>query len=174
MFFKVNNVIEAKKLPTMGDKMYALQRSIVSPRKPKELSSAEIVHSLAKQLDPKPIVIAERFKFREAEQQESESMRDFLARLKKMADTCGFGDYRKDATRDRFVCSLKERTIQRKLVAAADLTLHTADERSCADELTENETTALHGGNVEEAKTSECPATILHMAKFFLFLFSSF
>ena len=159
MFFKVNNVIEAKKLPTMGDKMYALQRSIVSPRKPKELSSAEIVHSLAKQLDPKPIVIAERFKFREAEQQESESMRDFLARLKKMADTCGFGDYRKDATRDRFVCSLKERTIQRKLVAAADLT---------------NETTALHRGNVEEAKTSECPATILHMAKFFLFLFSSF
>ena len=169
MFFKVNNVIEAKKLPTMGDKMYALQRSIVSPRK------SEIVHNLAKQLDPKPIVIAERFKFREAEQQEWESMRDFLARLKKMAHTCGFGDYRKDAIRDRFVCGLKERgTIQRKLVAAADLTLHTADERSCADELTENETTALHGGNVEEAKTLECPATILHMAKIFLFLFSSF
>ena len=125
-------------------------------------------------VDPKPIGIAERFKFREAEQQESESMRDFLARLKKMADTCGFGDYRKDAIRDRFVCGLKERTIQRKLVAAADLTLHTADERVCADELTENKTTALHRGNVEEAKTSECPATILHMAKFLLFLFSSF
>ena len=36
MFFEVNNVLEEKKLPTiltlMGNKMYALLRSIVSPR----------------------------------------------------------------------------------------------------------------------------------------------
>ena len=50
------------------------------------------------------------------------------------------------------MCGLKERTIQRKLLAVAELTLQTAVERACAAELTEKETTALHGGSVEEAK----------------------
>ena len=158
MFFEVNNVLEAKKvhvptIPTlMGNKMYALLRSIVSPRRPKELSFAEIVDNLAKHLDPKPIVIAEHFKFHKAEQQESESIGDFLARLKKLAETCEFGGYREEAIQDRFVCGLKEQTIQRKLLAVVDLTLQTAVARACAAELTKKETTALHGGSVEEVK----------------------
>ena len=131
--------------------MYALLRNIVSPRRPRELSFVEIVDNLVKHLDPKPIVIAERFKFHKAEQQESESIRHFLVRLKKLAETCEFGGYREEATRDRFVCGLKERTIQRKLLTVADLTLQSAVEKACAAELTEKETIALHGGRVEEA-----------------------
>ena len=88
-------MLEAKKVPTiltlMGNKMYALLRSIVSPRRPKDLSFTEIVDNLAKHLDLKPMVIAERFKFHKAKQQESESIRDFL--LKKLAETCEFGGY---------------------------------------------------------------------------------
>ena len=155
MFFEVNSVAEDRKVPTiltlMGNKMYALLRNIVSPRRPRDLSFEEIVDNLAKHLDPKPIVIAERFKFHKAEQQESESIRDFLARLKKLAETCEFGGYREEAIRDRFVCGLKERTIQRKLLAVADLTLQSAVEKACAAELTEKETIALHGVGVEEA-----------------------
>ena len=151
MFFEVNSVAEDKKVPTiltlMGNKMYALLRNIVSPGRPRELSFVDIVDNLAKHLDPKPIVIAERFKSHKAEQQESESIRDFLARLKKLAETCEFGGYREEAIRDRFVCGLKERTIQRKLLAVADLTL----QKACAAELTEKETIALHEGGVEEA-----------------------
>jgi len=136
----------------MGNKMYALLRSNVSPRRLKELSFAKIVDNLAMHLDPKQIVIAEHFKFHKAEQQELESIRDFLARSKKLAETCAFGGYRAEAIRDRFVCGLKERTIQRKLLVVAELTLQTAVERACAAELTEKETTALHGGSVEETK----------------------
>ena len=151
MFFKVNSVAEDKKVPTiltlMGNKMYALLRNIVSPRRPRDLSFEEIVDNLAKHLDPKPIVIAERFKFHKAEQQESESIRDFLARLKKLAETCEFGGCCEEAIRDRFVCGL----IQRKLLAVADLTLQSAVEKACTAELTEKETIALHGGGVEEA-----------------------
>ena len=91
--------------------------------------------SFTKHLDPKPIVIAERFKFHKAEQQKSDSIRDFLARSKKWAETCEFGGYREEAFRDRFVCGLKERTIQSKLLAVVDLTLQTAIERACASDL---------------------------------------
>lgn len=102
----------------------------------------EIVDNFAKHLDPKPIVIAERFKFHKEEQQESESIRDFLARLKKLVETCEFGGYREETIRDRFVSGLKERTIQRMLLAVADLTLQSAVEKACAAELTEKETIA--------------------------------
>ena len=107
--------------------------------------------NLTKHLDPKAIVIAERYKFHKAEQQESDSIRDFLTRLKKLAETCEFGGYRKEAIRDRYVCGLKERTIQRKLLAVADLTLQSAVEKAFAAELTQKETVALHGGGVEGA-----------------------
>ena len=50
------------------------------------------------------------------------------------------------------MCGLKEQTIQRKLLVLADLTLQMAVERACAAELSEKETTALHGGSVEEVK----------------------
>ena len=49
------------------------------------------------------------------------------------------------------MCGLKERTVQRKLLAVADLTLQSAVEKACAVQLTEKETIALHGGGVEEA-----------------------
>ena len=49
------------------------------------------------------------------------------------------------------MCGLKERTIQRKLLAVAELTLQTAVKKACAAELTEKETTKLHGGSMEEA-----------------------
>ena len=64
-------------------------------------------------------------------------MRGFLARLKKLAETCKFGGYREEAVRYQFVCGLKERTIQRKLLAVAYLTLQSAVEKACAAELTE-------------------------------------
>ena len=125
--------------------MYGLLRSISAPRKPKELKFTEIVDSLSQHLDPKPIVIAERFKFHKAEQEDSESIRQFLAKLQKLAETCEFGGYREEAIRDRFVCGLRVRSIQRKLLAEATLTLQTAVEKACAAELTERETSVLHG-----------------------------
>ena len=70
--------------------------------------------------------------------------------MKKLAETCEFGGYREEGIRDRFVCGLKERTIQRKLLAVVDLTLQTAVERACAAELTEKETTAWR--SVEEVR----------------------
>ena len=110
--------------------------SIVSSRKPRDLSFVEIVDNLAKHLNPKPLVIAECFKFHKAYQQELELIWDFLTRLKKLAETCEFGGYREKAIRDRFVCGLKERTIQCKLLAVADLILQSAVEKACAAELT--------------------------------------
>ena len=57
-------------LTLMGSKMYAMLRSITALRKSKELNFTEIVNTLARHVDPKPIIIAERYKFYKAEQEE--------------------------------------------------------------------------------------------------------
>ena len=46
---------------------------------------------------------AERYKFQKGNQVEGQSIREFLARLQKLAETCKFGGYRDEALRDRLV-----------------------------------------------------------------------
>ena len=96
MFFEVNSIPTDKRVPSILTLMgrYGLLRSISAPRKPKELSFTEIVGSLSQHLDPKPIIIAECYKFHKAEQEESECIRQYLAKLQKLAETCEFGGYR--------------------------------------------------------------------------------
>ena len=67
MFFEINSVLTDKRVPSIltliGSKMYALLRSISALKKQKELNLTEIVDTLAQHVDPKPIIIAERYKF---------------------------------------------------------------------------------------------------------------
>lgn len=65
-------------LTLMGSKMYTLLRSISTLRKLKDLSFMEIVDTLAQHVDPKLIIIAERYKFHKAEQEELESVRQCI------------------------------------------------------------------------------------------------
>ena len=66
------------------------------------------------QLTPKPLVIAERYKFHKCNQEESQSIREFLAKLQKLAETCEFGNYRDEALRDRLVCDINSKATRRK------------------------------------------------------------
>ena len=97
-------------------------------------------------------------KFHKAEQEQSDSIRDYLAKLQRLAETCEFGGYRDEAIRDRFVCGLRNRVIQRKLLGEAELTLKLAVEKACAAELTDRETLALHGESTNRVETAspEC------------------
>ena len=80
MFFVENNVPEDKKaaslLTLMGGKMYALLKSLTTPTKPTEMPFKDIVEVMGRHLTPKPLVIAERYKFHKCNQEEGESIRD--------------------------------------------------------------------------------------------------
>ena len=67
-FLFANDITEAKKvmatfLTAVGAKTYELLKDIVAPAKPSEPKFEEVVEHLNKHYDPKPLVIAERFKF---------------------------------------------------------------------------------------------------------------
>ena len=55
----------------IGEEAYSLLRTMVAPDKLSRKSFEELVEALQTHLNPKPIVIAERFKFHQSSQQEN-------------------------------------------------------------------------------------------------------
>src|SRR5207253_5465712 len=78
-FFIVNDVTDGNKklavlLSSIGSKAYALLRDLCSPTLPSAKNYTELTIILSQHLNPKPLVIAERFKFHKRDQLPSESV----------------------------------------------------------------------------------------------------
>ena len=100
----------------------------MAPASPKDKSLADIVTDLKGHFETKPLIIAERFHFHRQNQASSESIATYVAELRRLASKCEFKAYLEEALRDRLVCGLLCETIQRALLAEADLTLQQAIE----------------------------------------------
>ena len=70
---------------------------------------------LGDHLSPKPLSIAERFRLHKRKQLEGESISDYVAVLRKLAEHCDFGDRLTDDLRDRLVCGMRNESIQIKI-----------------------------------------------------------
>lgn len=93
----------------LGTEGYKLLRNLCVPIKPRDKSLLELVDLFKKHLNPKPNLIAERFKFKERKQKQGESISTFLAVLKQMSLYCEFGDSLNHNLRDQLVWGLRKR-----------------------------------------------------------------
>ena len=116
-FFEANDIAEEKQvavlLTVIGAPTYGLLKSLLAPENPKSKSFAELVSTLKSHFNPKPSVIAERFKFHRRYQKEGESTARYIVELRKLASTCDFGDFLSESLRDRFVCGLRDGAIKK-------------------------------------------------------------
>ena len=103
-------------LSTVGDATYDLLRDLCSPDKPNTKSFDELVTLLTNHLQPKPTVIAERYKFYQRNQLSGETVTVYIAELRKLAKTCDFGAFLEEALRDKFVCGLASEHIKKELL----------------------------------------------------------
>ncbi len=112
-------------LSVIGAKTYNLLRSLTAPVKPVEKTFKKIVDVLQTHLKPKPLIIAEcfRFRFHKRNQQKTESVSEYMAELRRLAEHCQFGDGLSDALRDRLVCGLHCESTQNRLLTERELTL---------------------------------------------------
>ena len=124
-FMKANGVKSENQVAVLvtaiGPETYGLLRNLLTPEKPDARSYEELVEILNNHLHPKPLVIAERFNFHNRFRNDSESVADFAAQLKKLSAHCEFGTFLDEALRDRFVCGLRKDPIQRKLMGEKTL-----------------------------------------------------
>ena len=146
-FILANKIDDDVKVPTflsvMGGKTFNLLRSLVQPDKPGDKSYEEIVRILGNHYSPKPLLIAERFRFHKRNQEEGESISQFLAVLKRLSEHCAFGQSLNDTLRDRLVWGLRSEAIQKRLLTEADLSLERAVNISTSMEMAAHEAQQL-------------------------------
>ncbi|XP_057202332.1 uncharacterized protein K02A2.6 [Triplophysa rosa] len=149
-YFAANDIDVNKRvsvlLSAIGGKAYALLRSLTAPVKPAELSFDNIVKVMQEHLAPKPLLIAERFRFHKRNQNEGESIAAYVAELKKLSEHCQFGDGLNDALRDRLVCGIVNESTQKRLLTEADLTFKCAVEIAVAMETAARDAVELRSG----------------------------
>ena len=113
----------------------------------------EILNS---QLHAKPLVIAEPINFHNRFRNDSESVADFAAQLKKLSAHCEFGTFLDEALRDRFVCGLRKEPIQRKLLGEKTLDFAKALQIAQSMEMEERKSSELKdSGSSGMLKTEE-------------------
>ena len=92
------------------------------PAKPTERTFSEIVELVHDHLLPAPSSIVQRFKFFCRSQQDSESVSQFVAELRKLSEFCEFGDTLDVMLRDRLVCGVRNQKLQQRLLTESNLT----------------------------------------------------
>ena len=93
-------------LAVIGPDPYKLLKNLCGPDNPNTKTFTRLTQLLQRHYEPAPIVIAERHKFWTASQGESESVSEFVVRLKKLASSCSFIEFLSQALRDRLVSEL--------------------------------------------------------------------
>ena len=78
--------------------------------------------------------MAERYKFHQRTQKDSEGVTAFAAELRRLASTCNFGEFLAEALRDQLVCGIKNNNTQRKLLSE-DRSFDQAMQMALADEV---------------------------------------
>ena len=139
MFLLANGVKDDMKvghvLSGIGTKAYAILRNLLAPAEPKDSDFATIKGKLVGYYKPKPPVIGQRFIFHQRTQKPGESINQFVMELRRLARTCDFGGFLKEALRDRLVCGLSNISIQKELLREDDLSLQRAIDIATAAEM---------------------------------------
>lgn len=130
-FFAANNIDDGDRqrailICVIGASTYSLMWNLLSLDKPKDKTYTELVRLLKNHFDPKPSEIVQRYKFDSRSHKSNESVMEYVAELRRLAQDCNYGDTLQLMLRDRIVCGINNDRIQRQLLAETDLTFNKA------------------------------------------------
>ncbi|UYV76695.1 K02A2.6-like [Cordylochernes scorpioides] len=131
-------------LTLIGGKAYDTLKNVCSPKLPKEYKYEELIENLVEYFSPRRSIIVERFMFFGRIQKETESVSEYLVEIKRLASTCGFGEFLKESLRDKLVCGLRDAKIQRRILSEGDVPLARVVEIALSMEAAEKNTRIFH------------------------------
>lgn len=102
-------------------------------------------------LAPKTSEIVQRFKFNNRFRNEGESVADFVAALRNLAEHCAYRDTLEIMLRDRIVCGIRDEKIQRPLLVEKELTFQKSYEIATSMEITSKNMAVLQDSKDSEA-----------------------
>ena len=163
LFFLANTIADDKKVPVffslLGSKTYSLLRSLVAPTLPQDKSLGDLVTTLKKHFEPKPLVIAEQFRLHQRSQNIGETVTEYVAELRRLATHCQYGVLLEEALRDRLMCGIRNVRTQKKLLVIEDLTLTKAIAISQGEEAADKNVESLKGKETTVNTVSSAPNT---------------
>ena len=155
LFCTANDVLDEKKVPILlsmvGAKTFNLIRTLCAPEDVSKKTLDQLNEIITKHLSPKPIIIAERYRFHKRHQEVGESVADYVATIKKLSEHCEFNTYLNDALRDKLVLGLRNETIVKRLLSEADLTFDRAQQIAIAMETAAHDSREVSGVNGAKA-----------------------
>lgn len=149
-------------LSCVGVQTYTLIRNLLSPERPGDRSYDELVRLLKNHFDPRKSEIVQRWKFNTRNRRSEESVIEYVAELRKLAQDCNFEDTLKVMLRDRLVCGINDDRIQRRLLAEDGLTFETALKHAQAMEATKKDIQDLNSKK-ENAKWNQAAGSVCKM-----------
>ena len=120
-----------------------------------------VLEALTQHFEPKRNTIFERYIFNSATQEEGEHLEQFLARLRKLAATCDYGNLSDQLIRDRLVIGIQDNSVRKRLLREKNLTLDTATDIIRAAEVSMSQIKRIDGEveNVHMVKKKRKPRT---------------
>ncbi|KRY10622.1 LanC-like protein 2 [Trichinella patagoniensis] len=137
-FLEANNVTDPARrravlLSSCGGAVFNLIQAFISPANPNEKSFDEILFVLEEHFSPQPCEIVKRNAFYKRNQKIGESISDFVADLRRLAQGCNFSDL-EIMLRDRLVIGLRDEELQLRLFFRKNLTFESALEEALSAE----------------------------------------
>ncbi|KAK2145951.1 hypothetical protein LSH36_644g00000 [Paralvinella palmiformis] len=122
----INNIENDNKvnvvLALVGASAIELLVSLVTPDDVAGKSYNDLTKLLENYYKPKHSVVGERYTFGSRNQQENESVTDFILALKKLSINCEFGDSLKNTLMDRLLIGVRSSAIKTRLFSLATTT----------------------------------------------------
>lgn len=94
----------------------------------------------------------QRFKFNSRTRKAGESVAEYLSQLRALAEYCNYGESLDIMLRDRFVCGIENKSMQRKMLTESELTLTKAVDIALSIEAAEKDTQMLGEATVQVQK----------------------
>lgn len=156
-YFVANGIEDPTKrrailLSVCGSSTYQLIRDLLSPTKPTDKTFAELVALVQEHQQPAPSFIVQRYSFNTRVQQPGETINEYIAQLRKIAQHCRYGAVLEDMLRDRVVCGCRNKGLQHKLLADPTLTFDKALALAKSTETAEISAKDLPGGTVHQVR----------------------
>ena len=163
-YFAANDIVSADKqrailLSAVGPPTYRLIRTLVSPDKVTDFTYSVLVEKARAHFNPKPSPIVKRYEFNTRRQGENEVVATYIAELRKIAEFCDYGPVLADMLRDRLICGIANKTVQRHLLQEPALSFEKVLDLALSAEAAEKDSRRLTGG----ADDKDLPAPVEHV-----------
>jgi len=146
----------------VGPSTYRLIKTLCLPGTPKDFTFSELVARVTTHFNPKPSIIIKRFEFNTRKQKPDEKVSEYIAALRKIAEHCDYGAMLNDLLRDRLVCGILDKRLQRRFLQEADLTYTQARDMALAAETADKDSKRLQSHDSDPLPRLEVEDKAVH------------